>query len=92
MRFAIKNGGAEQQINAPAALPTNSRVHVAVTLDGQRAACFTRTGCFVATNAALTIRPWQLLAAQQLRRRKASSPPTRCSMVALIPSACSGAR
>lgn len=61
MRFAIKNGGAEQQINAPAALPTNSWVHVAVTLDGQRGVLY-QNGVAVGTNAALTIRPWQLLA------------------------------
>ena len=60
MRFAIKNGGSEQQINAPAALPTNSWVHVAVTLDGTRGVLY-QNGLPVATNAALTIRPWQLL-------------------------------
>lgn len=61
MRFAIKNGGGEQQINAAAALPTNSWVHVAVTLDGQRGVLY-QNGLPVATNNALTIRPWQLLA------------------------------
>jgi beta-xylosidase len=61
MRFAIKNGGSEQQINAPAALPTNSWVHVAVTLDGQRGVLY-QNGLPIATNSALTIRPWQLLA------------------------------
>lgn len=60
MRFAIKNGGTEQQINAPSALPTNSWVHVAVTLDGQRGVLY-QNGLPIATNAALTIRPWQLL-------------------------------
>lgn len=61
MRFAIKNGGVEQQINAPNALPTNSWVHVAVTLDGQRGVLY-QNGSPIATNASLTIRPWQLLA------------------------------
>lgn len=60
LRFAIKNGGVEQQINAPNALPTNSWVHVAVTLDGQRGVLY-QNGSPVATNASLTIRPWQLL-------------------------------
>lgn len=61
LRFAIKNGGTEQQLNAPTALPTNSWVHVAVTLDGQRGVLY-QNGLPVATNTALTIRPWQLLA------------------------------
>jgi hypothetical protein len=61
MRFAIRNGGAEQIINAPAALPTNSWVHVAVTLDGQRGILY-QNGLAIATNSGLTIRPWQLLA------------------------------
>ena len=61
LRFAIKNGGAEQQINAPTPLPTNSWVHVAVTLDGTRGVLY-QNGLAVATNNALTIRPWQLLA------------------------------
>jgi arabinan endo-1,5-alpha-L-arabinosidase len=61
MRFAIRNGGAEQVINAPAALPTNSWVHVAVTLDGQRGVLY-QNGLPFATNATLNIRPWQLLA------------------------------
>lgn len=61
MRFAIRNSGAEQLINAPDALPTNSWVHVAVTLDGQRGVLY-QNGFPVATNGSLTIRPWQLLA------------------------------
>ncbi|MGC3961182.1 MAG: family 43 glycosylhydrolase [Verrucomicrobiota bacterium] len=60
MRFAIKNGGAEQLINAPTALPTNSWVHLAVTLDGQRGVLY-QNGLPVATNGLMTIRPWQLL-------------------------------
>ena len=61
MRFAIKNGGAEQIIDAPAALATNSWQHVAVTLDGTSGVMFLN-GSPVATNNSLTIRPWQLLA------------------------------
>ena len=61
MRFAIRNGGGEQLINAPAALPTNSWVHVAVTLDGQRGVLY-QNGSPLATNTSLTVRPWQLLA------------------------------
>jgi beta-xylosidase len=63
MRFAITtNGnGTEQQINAPSALPTNSWIHVAVTLDGSKGILYL-DGAPVATNSALTIRPWQLLA------------------------------
>lgn len=63
MRFAITTNGnsAEQQINAPAALPTNSWVHVAVTLDGTKGLLYL-DGLPVATNNAMTIRPWQVLA------------------------------
>ncbi|MGH7976339.1 MAG: LamG-like jellyroll fold domain-containing protein [Limisphaerales bacterium] len=62
MRFAITtNGnGAEQQINAPFALPSNSWCHVAVTLDGTKGLLYL-DGQPVATNLNLTIRPWQLL-------------------------------
>ncbi|MGH9614738.1 MAG: family 43 glycosylhydrolase, partial [Bryobacteraceae bacterium] len=61
MRFAItSNGnGAEQQLNAPTALPTNSWCHVAVTLDGSQGILYL-DGISIATNA-ITIRPWQLL-------------------------------
>jgi hypothetical protein len=63
MRFAITtNGnGAEQQINASFALPTNSWCHVAVTLDGSVGLLYLN-GVPVATNNNLTIRPWQTLA------------------------------
>ena len=61
MRFAIKNGGAEQTIDATTALPTNSWCHVAVALDGAKGLLYLN-GNPVATNASLTIRPWQLLA------------------------------
>ena len=63
LRFAITlNGnGAEQVIDAPAALPTNSWCHVAVTLDGAKGLLYLN-GIPVATNSSLTIRPWQTLA------------------------------
>ncbi len=63
MRFAITTNGntAEQQINAPFALPTNSWVQVTVTLDGTKGVLYL-DGNPVATNGALTIRPWQILA------------------------------
>ncbi|HTR41597.1 MAG TPA: family 43 glycosylhydrolase, partial [Pseudomonadales bacterium] len=64
MRFAITtNGnGAEQQINAPFPLPTNSWCHAAVTLDGSIGVLYLN-GVPVATNTSLTIRPWQTLSA-----------------------------
>jgi hypothetical protein len=63
MRFAITiNGnGAEQTVEAPFALPTNSWCHVAVTLDGSKGLLYL-DGVPVATNNSLTIRPWQTLA------------------------------
>lgn len=63
LRFAIStNGnGAEQQINAPFPLPTNSWCHVAVTLDGTKGLLYLN-GNPVGTNYNLTIRPWQTLA------------------------------
>ena len=61
MRFAIRNGGEEQQLDAPTALPTNSWCHVAVVLDGQSGTMFLN-GVPVATNTSMTIRPWQTLA------------------------------
>jgi arabinan endo-1,5-alpha-L-arabinosidase len=63
MRFAITTSGNnnEQRIDAPAALPTNSWCHVAVTLDGSTGLLYLN-GLPVATNSALTIRPWQTLA------------------------------
>ncbi len=63
MRFAIttSGNGAEQIIEAPAALPTNSWCHVAVTLDGSKGLLYLN-GIPVATNNSLTVRPWQTLA------------------------------
>ena len=63
MRFAIttSGNGNEQQIDAPAAMPTNSWCHVAVTLDGAKGVLYL-DGEPVGTNSSLTIRPWQTLA------------------------------
>ena len=63
LRFAIttSGNGAEQRIEAPAALPTNCWCHVAVTVDGSVGLLYLN-GVPVATNNNLTIRPWQTLA------------------------------
>ena len=60
VRFAITTSGpgGEQRINAPYALPTNSWVHIAFTLDGATGILYL-DGLPIATNNLLTIRPWQ---------------------------------
>jgi hypothetical protein len=57
-RFAItaSGAGAEQRINAPAALPTGAWTHVAVTATGSLGVLYVN-GVEVARNAALTLRP-----------------------------------
>ena len=55
LRFAIKNGGAEQQLNAPA-LATGQWVHVAVALGASDARLYVN-GAQVASSAAITIKP-----------------------------------
>ncbi len=60
MRFAIRNGGSEQPVDAPFVLPTNTWCHVAVTLDGKEGILYFN-GDPVATNT-ITIRPWEILA------------------------------
>ena len=55
MRFAIKNGGEEQQLNA-AALPAGQWSHVAVTL-GTTGARLYVNGALVAESNTVTIRP-----------------------------------
>ncbi len=55
LRFAIKNGGAEQVLNA-SALATGQWVHVAVTLGSSSAQLYVN-GAQVATSTAITIKP-----------------------------------
>ena len=55
LRFAIKNGGAEQQLNAPA-LAAGRWVHVAVTLGGANARLYV-DGAQVAASSAFTLKP-----------------------------------
>ena len=55
LRFAIKNGGAEQQLNAPA-LPVGQWTHVAVSLGGATARLYVN-GAEVASSSDFTIKP-----------------------------------
>jgi len=55
LRFAIKNGGTEQQLNAPV-LPTGKWSHVAVTLGASGASMYVN-GELVAESNTLTISP-----------------------------------
>ena len=55
MRFAIKNGGEEQQLNTDF-LPRNEWVHIALTMD-DRSVCLYQNGELVASSADITLRP-----------------------------------
>ncbi|MFM1769162.1 MAG: hypothetical protein RJA22_1691 [Verrucomicrobiota bacterium] len=55
LRFAIKNGGSEQQLNAPA-LALRTWTHLAVTLAGSTGKLYVN-GLPVATNTALSLNP-----------------------------------
>jgi len=57
-RFAINNGGGEQQLNAPF-ITAGAWVHVAVTLSGGSAALYTN-GVLAASSSAFTISPASL--------------------------------
>ena len=64
LRFAITTNGEghEQIIDAPIALPANSWCHLAVVLNGTSGKLYFN-GLPIATNNNLTIRPWQVQAA-----------------------------
>lgn len=55
LRFAIKNGGSEQQVNTTT-LATGQWVHLAVTLGGTTAKLYVN-GTLAATNSSVTINP-----------------------------------
>lgn len=56
LRFAIRNGGSEQQLNGTAILPSSRWTHVAVTLAPGRATMYVN-GLQVATSESITISP-----------------------------------
>ena len=65
LRFAIANGGGEQQINAPSALKTNEWAHVAVTFSWNAATSvgigkLYVNGLVVATNESISLNPTML--------------------------------
>lgn len=74
MRFAITTNGAdaEQIIEAPTAMPTNSWCHVAIALDGSKGLLYL-DGNPIGTNSNLTLRPWQTLARSNYLGKSQSS-------------------
>lgn len=59
VRYAIKNGGAEQVISYPFSFPLNTWVHFAITQTGNTARLYIN-GEMVGSNAAVTIKPADL--------------------------------
>ncbi|MBA0884956.1 LamG-like jellyroll fold domain-containing protein [Flavobacterium undicola] len=56
MRYAIKNGGTEQQVNFTYTLPLNTWTHFAITQSGSTCSMYIN-GALVATNTGVTIKP-----------------------------------
>lgn len=56
MRYAIKNGGAEQQVSFNYTLPLNTWTHFAITQSGSTCSMYIN-GALVATNTGVTIKP-----------------------------------
>jgi len=56
MRYAIKNGGSEQQVNFNYTLPLNTWTHFAITQSGNTCSMYIN-GALVATNTGVTIKP-----------------------------------
>ena len=59
VRYAIKNGGGEQIVNYPYAIPLNTWVNYAITQSGNTAKLFIN-GMLVGTNTNVTIKPADL--------------------------------